>query len=426
MGLRDLILIAAVVGVIPFILWRPYIGILAWSWISYMNPHRLTWGIAYSMPFAQLVAGALFLAMIFSAEKYRLPWSGTLFLWLVYLGWMVVTTGLAIYPMYAETFLVTVIKIQLITWLTLVLINDRTRLRHLLWVIVVSIGFYSVKGGFFTLVTGGGFRVYGPAGSNIEENNALALATLMIIPIMVYLYQSSEGQVWVRRGLAIAILMSVVAVLGSQSRGALITIAAVGAFFWWRSQTKVLTGFAIVVLAVLLFAFMPQSWHDRMSTITNYQEDRSAMGRINAWKYAINIANDRLTGGGFNHWSKETYARYSPDAELRVVAHSIYFSVLSNHGWPGLAFFLGILFLVWRRLSRLHAAGDPPGDAFRPALLARMLQVSLVAYFSGGAFLSLAYFDLPWHLIAIVLILWALERPRVAPMYTGARGHVPG
>ena len=38
-------------------------------------------------------------------------------------------------------------------------------------------------------------------------------------------------------------------------------------------------------------------------------------------------------------------------------------------------------------------------------LLARMIQVSLVAYMTGGAFLSLAYFDLPWHLIAVVLIL---------------------
>lgn len=44
--------------------------------------------------------------------------------------------------------------------------------------------------------------------------------------------------------------------------------------------------------------------------------------------------------------------------------------------------------------------------------LSRMIQVSFVAYASGGAFLSLAYFDLPWHLLAIVVLLDRLARER--------------
>ena len=38
-------------------------------------------------------------------------------------------------------------------------------------------------------------------------------------------------------------------------------------------------------------------------------------------------------------------------------------------------------------------------------VLARMLQISFVSYFVGGAFLSLTYFDLPWHLISFVVLL---------------------
>lgn len=409
MGIRDLVLIIAVAAVIPMIFWRPYIGILAWSWISYMNPHRLTYGIAYSMPFAQIVAITLFLSLLFNREKLKLPWSGLLLLWLLYIFWMVITSQMAIYPHLATSFLSNVLKIQFITWLTLVLINNRERLTQLLWVIVASIGFYSVKGGFFTLMTAGAHRVYGPAGSNIAENNALALATLMIVPIMIYLREVAVRSVWAKRVMAGAIFLSIVSAVGSQSRGALIAIVAVGGFYWWRSRSKMVSGIAMLVLAGIVLAVMPDSWHDRMSSITNYQQDKSAMGRIHAWQYAIGVANDRLTGGGFSSWSERTYNRYAPQSEERVVAHSIYFSVLADHGWLGLILFGSILFLVWRRLSRIHAAGDPPGDDFKSASLARMLQVSLVAYCSGGAFLSLSYFDLPWHIFAITIILSTLQ-----------------
>ena len=53
--MRDIVLLLAVMGALPFILRRPPIGILVWSWLAYMNAHRLTWGFAYSFPFAQVV-----------------------------------------------------------------------------------------------------------------------------------------------------------------------------------------------------------------------------------------------------------------------------------------------------------------------------------------------------------------------------------
>lgn len=407
--MRDILVTVLVFGMLPLILWRPWIGILVWSWLSYMNPHRQTWGFAYDMPFAMLVAATLMLAMVLSKEKYRLPWSGTLVLWLMFLAWMSLSTVLAIYPERAMTLYSTVVKIQFMTLVTLMLITDAGKIRALIWVIVGSIGFYSVKGGLFTLLTGGSYRVYGPAESYLAENNAMALATLMVIPLMVYLYKVHQHQRWLRLLLAVSILLSTVSVFGSQSRGALISIAAVAGFFWLKSQSKIVTGTGIVLLAVLTFSFMPASWHERMATITNYQEDESAMGRLHAWEYSINIASDRLTGGGFNSWSADTYAIYSPESRTtNIVAHSIYFSVLADHGWPALTMYLALLFFAWRNLPRVIDQTRDSDSEFQPALLARMLQVSLVAYLSGGAFLSLSYFDLPWHIIAISILLGRL------------------
>lgn len=402
--MRDILVTLLVFGSLPLILKRPYVGVLVWSWLSYMNPHRLAWGFAYNMPFAQIVAVTLLFSVLISKQPKNLPASGTLGIWIAFIVWMGITTIFAIYPQYATEELIRVIKIQLVTFLTLMLMRDQEKIDMLIWVIAISIGYYSIKGGFFTLITGGGFRVWGPPGSFIEENNALALATLMIVPLMVYLYQINTKK-WIRYGLGVSIFLSLFSAVGSQSRGALLAIIAVSGFFWLKTKNKLVTGFAIVLLSILGIALMPESWTERMVSIKNYQEDESAMGRIDAWVYSINLANDRLTGGGFNSWSKNNYAIYNPDSVARVVAHSVYFSVLADHGWVGLALFLLILFCTWRSLSKVIRMTKNIEEFKSQNILARMMQVCLVAYMSGGAFLSLSYFDLPWHIISLSLLM---------------------
>jgi len=401
--MRDILVTLLVFGSLPFILRHAYIGVLVWSWLSYMNPHRLSWGFAYSMPFAQIVAVILFMSLLFSNEKQKPPINATVIVWFVFIIWMAVATFNAQYSDAAMDMYLQILKVQVMTFLTLILITDEKKLNQLIWVIVVSIGFFSVKGGVFTLLTGGAFRVYGPPSSNIAENNALAVAVLMVIPLMVYLYHISSNK-WVRYGLIFSITMSLVSVIGSQSRGAVIAVLGVGLFFWLKTKTKIASGLAIIFFASLLFTFMPESWHERVESIYNYQEDESAMSRINSWQYSINVANDRLTGGGLQSWSKEMFALYAPNPDSVFVAHSIYFSVLADHGWPGLILFLSILGLTWRSLSKvISRTKDVEGS---PAnLLARMLQVSLIAYMFGGLFLSLSYFDLPWHLITMAILL---------------------
>lgn len=403
--MRDLVLTLIVFGSIPFIFKRPYIGILMWAWLSYMNPHRLAYGFAYYMPFAQIIALALFAAILFNRKQMqKLPMDGTMCVWLFFLFWMTLTTIFAIYQDSAFTYYSRVFKIQLLTFLTMMLFTDLVKIKQLIWVIILSIGFYSIKGGLFTILTGGSFRVWGPNGSFIEENNSLALATLMIIPLMYYLF-STEKNKWVKYALAASIIFSLASAVGSQSRGALLAIIAVAGFFWLKTKNKLLTGLLIIILAIVGFNFMPESWHNRMSTIQTYEEDGSAMGRINAWIYSINMANDNLLGGGFESWTAANYAIYSPDATQVSVAHSIYFSVLADHGWIGLLAFLLILLLTWKSLASVIKKSQSDDKYNEYLLLAKMLQVSFIAYLVGGAFLSLSYFDLPWHLIAISLLI---------------------
>ena len=304
-------------------------------------------------------------------------------------------------------------KVLAMTLVAIMVLHSKEHIRWLVWMLVISIGFYGTKGGIFTLLSGGSYTVWGPAGSFIEENNALALALIMMIPLMRYL-QMTEPNVWVRRGLLAAMLLCGFSAVGSYSRGALIAILASAIFLWWKSPRKMVSGVAIAILLPLLFAFMPAKWEARMNTIGTYQQDASAMGRINAWEMAWNLALDRpLTGGGFEIYDKNVFSHYAPNPQDVHAAHSIYFQVLGEHGFPGLIFFLGMGFFTWRNGSWIIARTKDRRDLSWANALARMLHVSQVAYATGGAFLSLAYFDLPYYVLVLMVLTKAFVKSQL-------------
>lgn len=408
--MRDLLVAGIVFSALPFVFSNPHIGVLLWSWIGYMNPHRLGWGFAYNFPFALIIAGVTLLALLISRKKLDFFWTPAVS-WLVFLNfWFLVTTIFSLQPESSWSTLDKVLKIQLFILITLWVMGDRKKIEALIWVIVVSIGFYGVKGGFFTLTTGGGHLVLGPQKSFISGNTEIGLAMVMVLPLLWYLYLHAARKL-IRLGLIGALLLTSVAIIGTHSRGALLAIAAIAAFLWLKSRKKLVPLIVILIMLPFVFMFMPQAWHDRMATIKDYENDSSAMGRIYAWEYATKLAIARpLTGGGFGSFSNfGLYERYAPKlAEMtnsRQDAHSVYFEILGEHGFVGLMAFLALGIIAWRTASKIMKLTKESTDHRWAYDLASMGQVSLVGYAVGGAFLGLAYFDLPYHLLVILTLV---------------------
>jgi len=298
-------------------------------------------------------------------------------------------------------------------FVAMMLITNRFRLHVLVWTIAVSIGFYGVKGGIFTIVHGGVHRVQGPEGSFFGGNNETGLALAMTIPLMYYLYREST-RAYVRLGLVVAMLLTALAAIGTQSRGALLGMSAMGAMLWWKSRQKVLMALLGAAGVAAVYAFMPQEWYDRMSTIQTYEDDASALGRLDSWKFSINLASSRFFGGGF-----EAFAG-------RTDSHSIYFQVLGHHGFVGLGLFLALGVFTWMGASHIRRRTEKTPDMDWMATLARMVQVSLIAYASAGAFLGMAYFDYAYNLVLIVVICKAILAARQAGLRPAtARGSMP-
>lgn len=401
--MRDILITLIIVGSIPLILKHAYIGVLMWVWVSVMNPHRLGWGFAYDMPFAALIAGVTLVSLVITKEPKKLPATPIVFALFAFTFWMVVTTVFALWPEDSLVMLNRVWKIMLMTVVTIMLIKTKKQINWLIWALVLSIGFFGTKGGVFTLATGANFLVWGPPGSYIEGNNEVALAFITIIPIMYYLYLVAERK-WIRWGMGLAILLCGMAALGSYSRGALLGILAMAFFLWLKSPKKMLVGGVVVCLLPLAIMFMPERWYSRMETIETYQQDASAMGRINGWTMAFNLANDRpMVGGGFEIYNNVVFAIYAPVPEQVIAAHSIYFQALGEHGWFGLGLYLLLAFLTWRKASWIVKVTKNWEEYEWAGTLARMVQVSMVGFGVGGAFLSLLYYDVPYYLIAAVV-----------------------
>lgn len=409
--MRDLLIVSLAVWGSLVALRRPWVGVMVWTWISIMNPHRFSWGFAYDAPLAALAAAATVLGLAFTRDRAS-PFKGSPVVWLaLFMIWVTISWLLGMDPDGDYAQWTKVMKIDVMILVALALLHTRQHVLVLAWVAAGSLAILGVKGGVFTIANGGNYRVWGPPGSFIGDNNEFALALVMTIPLLRFL-QLELAPGWRRHAMTLSMLLCAAAALGSQSRGALLAMTAMAAALWWHGRRGVLAGIFMLAVGMALVEFMPDTWSERMSTINTYEEDRSAMGRISAWWTAWGIAKTRFFGVGFDAARPELVAMHSPYPDYVHAAHSIYFQVLGNHGFVGLTIFLVLFGSTYLAASRLRRVGLSNAEASWCEPLGAMCQVSLIGYAVGGAFLSLSYFDLPYNIMVMVVVATCWVRTR--------------
>ncbi len=394
-------------------LMHPSIGILGWTWVSIMSPHRMAYGFIQTFPVAMMVGGATLLGFLLTKDRRKFPITSESVFLMLFMLW--ITVGLAFAPFFDDTFEMwkRVIKIDVMILVALAVINSRKMIIGLAWVLAISVGFYGFKGGLFTMATGGSYRVWGPDDSFISGNNEVALGIVMVIPLVRFVQlHGGFKQKWVQMGMMFWMVLCAFAALGSQSRGAMLALAGVGLFFWLKSNKKMLSGLVIIISAIALVSFMPASWSERMNSTKSYEKDASAMGRINAWQMAFNVAKDRPFGTGFENFKSYWFRAYAPDPLDLHAPHSIYFQVMGEQGFVGFFIFGAIWVSVWRGANKLKKLARPHPQARWCEDLASLCQVSLAGYLVGGAFLGLASWDFPYNLLVLVVAArqWVIDK----------------
>jgi probable O-glycosylation ligase, exosortase system type 1-associated len=331
--MRDYVVLIFLAGCIYAALKKPWLGVLSLAIFSYLNPHAYAWGFVRSLP----VYYVLFLVVAFrtftAKDKDSIPkdWRITVFilLWIYF----AITSTQAYFPDIAWQRFWFITKIYLPFFFTLVLINTRFKLYCLVVTIAASIGIVAVKGGLFAILHGFSARVYGPPATQFEENNAFAVAMLICIPLLLIWQRETRNSLF-KKGILLAIPIIYAASLCSWSRGALITMTVLTLMLILNSKHKLLAIPLVLVGAFFVKDYLPQEWFGRMHTLETYQEDSSAMSRIQAWTDGWNHTLEHpFVGAGFDGWREVTQRDW----------HSSYVEMFSEHGFIAFGLWLSLI-----------------------------------------------------------------------------------
>jgi putative inorganic carbon (hco3(-)) transporter len=401
---RDLAVLAVVFAALPVILFRPFLGLVVYSWLAYMRPQDMTWGMSRELPLSMWVALAMLLGIVVTLGRERLATFRLQTVLMALLAlWISVTVLTAVLPEMSKEVYGHYWKGILIAVLTTGLVRDRERFRTLLIVIAFALGFLGAKRGLVGLLQGGAQYNDGPGGF-MKDNNSFALMLNMALPLLVGI-ATTDPRRWVRITAAVMAALTVPTILFTFSRGGLLTLCLVAGLLIWRSKSRWLVA---GVMAVALVGFVAltsdtvtEKYMRRAETIDDYQQDGSAMGRINAWKTSWYVFLDYpVFGVGPNNLAA-VFQRYSPEPGRFRVAHNAYFQLLAECGLPALLLFLGAIGAALWRMQRLRGRTTQPWIETQ----ARMFQISILGYLAGSMFLNMAYNEVIYHLVGLTVCL---------------------
>jgi len=418
--MRDLVFVVGLLSMLPFVFGRPHVGVLLWCWTALLVPNFYVFGFASSIPYNLIVAIFTLLVWAFSKEPVRISVNRTTVLLILFGLFGAMSASFAIgnrEAAWAEW--EKLVKMIIFAVVVSSLMNSRARIEALVYAICLSLGFHGVVEGLKFLASGGGHHIYGPGASIIGDNNHFALAMLCTLPLLFFLYRQTS-----HRALKLGILGSAAilsfSVVGTFSRGGLIGLLAIGVWSFLHSARKVRFLALLIPLAFAIFSFAPERWFERMDTIATADQDSSFMGRVIAWKQSTLIALDNpVLGGGFQALQNfSVWKLYSlkfaeldfiptdePDTLRPHAAHSIYFQVLGDLGFVGLALFVTLGLIAWRNSIVVIRKARRRKEIEWTGQLAQYIQYSLIAYFVAGAALSMAYFELMFVLFAVLASL---------------------
>ena len=383
-------------------LW-PVVGVGVWTWLSLANPHREIYGALGHQPLVALIAVITMVGWIL-LERRRLPVAPP------FVGFMLAL--LAILALATWYSLRSGVSDDLFErhWKTLLLVaffylclDSKNRIHVLLAVLVLSLAYWGVKGGLTFIASAGQHQFNGPPRSMIGDRNHLAVALVMVLPLVLYLANFYRDTPVLRWGLYGAAALTALAALGTYSRGGTIALIVVIALLALRARRRVvgiLLGAATLLALVVL---VPQELVDRMSTIeTAAEEDKSFQGRIVSWYVYFHAGLDRpLTGVGPGAAQyRGVYFQYTPPVEWvgflpdsGVAAHSLYFQVWGEYGVLGFTIYMGFILYSLMSLRRTRRLATQLGEDHWGAGLATALFVAIAGFCVGAAALSLAFYD---------------------------------
>jgi probable O-glycosylation ligase (exosortase A-associated) len=422
--MRDMVVALFVLAFLPVALSNPFAAFLLWTWVGLVAIHSYLYGFMRGIPLAQIFAMITLVLLLIPSMRGKAQYkSGGLVVILVMIVLHGLLSAVLAYPGLDRNWELfsNMVKTILLCLLMPMFVYSRRRINLYVMLLSVGVCFHGMLDGLKYLASAGSHNAAGI--QKFGDNNHYAMVLLMGMPFLIYIYRFSAHRL-VRLATAGVFIITFLAVLATNSRGALISVVAMGVWIILLGKRKIAGLVMAAILATLVVQLAPAKWFERMDTIKTAEKDDSFMGRVTAWKRASAIAlQNPVFGGGYHAGQAPSIYeefRYkpgllgfvdTPDTGYAAASHSIYFEVLGDLGFVGLFLFMAAIisaFHNWWRIRRL--ASSRPQELGWAIELANMGGASMVVFVIGGAALSAAYFELPYYVMMLMQVLWTTVR----------------
>lgn len=397
------VLLALVVAVL--FLTYPFIGAMTFIAFYYLRPTDFIPELGMlRMPLfiASVTSTGLLVRLLLSKEKLVDGWYVKAFLALWAVMWF--SVPLATWRGNSFSHAMDFAKTVALIWMMYMSIRSEKQLTFgvrllgwmALWLAASTV--YSYRTG--DVVTSGDLQRAGAGNAMLGDPNDTAAVILMMFPLCYYLF-FNDPKKWMRGVYALATVLSLVAVVLTGSRGGFLGLVFLLFLLWLRSQRKILGLVIAVAVFGVLWTTAPEGYRERIRSITEYQQDESAMARVYLREAAIRMfLHNPLVGIGFGNFTsfQRDYGAHSSHT-----AHNMYLLVLGELGALGILVFL----YIWLRALKEAKTLGKEDDWLRRALGLGAF-VGLLDMMLTGYFLSISYY--PYQYIMMAMVAAAASR----------------
>jgi probable O-glycosylation ligase (exosortase A-associated) len=401
---------------------------------------------SYRLPIGDIAIGLALVGLLFQKGRVRVP---AALGWFTVFGlWAAMTATQSAYPDVVTPQLQNVLKLWLIVFVAANALRTRAQVRLFMVFFLGCFALFPLRGAMFNFFIYHndlqGRAIWNQLYSNPNDLGAMAILQLSMAVALV----ESEKKGWVRSCALLGIVVVPMLILMTQSRGVFLGLLVFVALTLVGHHRRLRIVMRLAVVGMLLALVAPAGAWERLGTLRHATstttldqvdgEGGSARQRYEIWQvgFAI-IADHPLTGVGVGAYevNHERYAlrpHFNPTAQGPRDAHSLYFNVLAETGYPGLLMYVGMLLSVFVTARRIRVRCRDVLPAAARQLL--VLEAGLAAFLTAAVFGSLPY--LPHFLLHLVLIqalvrlnveqLAVLRPPAAVPMRMRSRHPMPG
>ncbi len=406
----------------------PFVMALAYIWVDLFRPNDVAPALGQLLPFS-LTTAVLTVGAYLVLDRRNPPRLGLLTaLLVVWAAWITLTTTWALFPTSAWWKWDWAFKTIVFTALLPFVFRSRIQIEAALLVILLCIASNVLPFAFKSMIGGGGYgRAFGLIDINGGwggEGTTLGTYAFACLPLVAYLQRHSvlaPARGWLRWIYLAAPGIAIVGAFGTFARAALVACFVWAALTWWQSRRKLMVAAMMVAATTAVVPLMGDAWLARISTSLEPRQEQSANTRLLVWAWTIDLANSHPAGAGFNSYlGNRVTARDEYGLEIVEEGrafHSIYFEVLGEHGWIGLAIFFAIFAVFFLDMRRIRRQVRDRPDLEWLGDLARALSHGVLIFMAGAAFVGIAFYPLQYYLFALaVSASAALHRAAAAPV----------